>query len=66
MHFRNILTISFFGYGFAINYIGHDGKNEGNLDEYDLFGGWGKNLNPYITFVINYRWITFSLLLNRG
>ncbi|CUV65212.1 putative enzyme, similar to DNA-directed DNA polymerase PolC and exonuclease RNase T [Sulfurovum sp. enrichment culture clone C5] len=64
-NFQNIISVSLFGYGFEINYIGHNSENGENKDKYELFGGWGKRLNPYITFGINYRLITFVLLLNR-
>jgi len=64
---KRILNISIFGYGFRIGYFGYD-KNEehdDSLKKWEIEKHWSKWTNPSITFVINYRWICFHLLLDR-
>ena len=64
---KSIINISIFGYGFKINFFGYNKKekHDDSLSKWEIRKYWSKYNNPGITFVINYRWFCFHLLLNR-
>jgi len=61
-----ILNISILGYGIKINYFGYFDEDDGSLEKYGIEIYKSKFANPNITFIINYRWFCFTLLLNRS
>jgi len=62
---KKIFELNLLGYGFAINYIGYNGQNDGSLQRYGVGYENTKYMNPYLTFFIEHRWLTFKLLLNK-
>ncbi len=64
---KSILNVSILGYGLKVNFFGYDKnkKHDGSLSQWGVDKHWSKWSNPNITFIINYRWFCFHLLLNR-
>ena len=63
---RNIFTFEIFGYGINCTILYGGDNKDGSLEKFGINKFWSRWDNPYITFVIFYKWITFRLLLNKG
>lgn len=62
---RNIFTFEILGYGVNCSVLYGGNNEDGSLEKFGIEYFCGRWVNPYITFILFYKWVTFRLLIGR-